>query len=109
MKLILAIVQDKDASALAREFVQKGVRATNLASSGGFLREGNTTFIIGIDDEKVDDVISIIKKLSHTREQYVSPNMNMDAAGTSMISQPVKVTVGGATVFVLPVEAFEHF
>lgn len=109
MKLVLAIVQDKDANALAREFVKNDLRATKLATSGGFLKAGNTTFIIGVNDERVEEVIRIIKESSHTREQYVSPNMNMDAAGTSMMSQPVKVTVGGATVFVLPVEQFEHF
>ena len=48
MKLVLAIVQDKDADALAREFIQNNVRATKLATSGGFLKAGNTTFIVGI-------------------------------------------------------------
>ena len=105
MKLVLAIVQDKDADTLAKEFIQNDVRATKLATSGGFLRAGNTTFI---EDDRVNEVLEIIKKSSHTREQYVS-NMNMDAAGTSMLGKPVQVTVGGATVFVLPVEEFKHF
>ena len=108
MKLVLAIVQDKDADALAREFIQNNVRATKLATSGGFLKAGNTTFIVGIEDDRVNEVLGIIKKSSHTREQYVS-NVNMDAAGTSMLGKPVQVTVGGATVFVLPVEEFKHF
>lgn len=108
MKLVLAIVQDKDADTLAKEFIQNDVRATKLATSGGFLRAGNTTFIVGIEDDRVTEVLEIIKKSSHTREQYVS-NMNMDAAGTSMLGKPVQVTVGGATVFVLPVEEFKHF
>ena len=108
MKLVLAIVQDKDADTLAKEFIQNDVRATKLATSGGFLRAGNTTFIVGIEDNRVNEVLEIIKKSSYTREQYVS-NMNMDAAGTSMLGKPVQVTVGGATVFVLPVEEFKHF
>ena len=108
MKLVLAIVQDKDADTLAKEFIQNDVRATKLATSGGFLRAGNTTFIVGIEDDRVNEVLEIIKKSSHTGEQYVS-NMNMDAAGTSMLGKPVQVTVGGATVFVLPVEEFKHF
>lgn len=108
MKLVLAIVQDKDADTLAKEFIQNDVRATKLATSGGFLRAGNTTFIVGIEDDRVNEVLEIIKNSSHTREQYVS-NMNMDAAGTSMLGKPVQVTVGGATVFVLPVEEFKHF
>ena len=108
MKLVLAIVQDKDADTLAKEFIQNDVRATKLATSGGFLRAGNTTCIVGMEDDGVKEVFEIIKKSSHTREQYVS-NMNMDAAGTSMLGKPVQVTVGGATVFVLPVEEFKHF
>lgn len=108
MKLVLAIVQDKDADTLAKEFIQNDVRATKLATSGSFLRAGNTTFIVGIEDDRVNEVLEIIKNSSHTREQYVS-NMNMDAAGTSMLGKPVQVTVGGATVFVLPVEEFKHF
>lgn len=109
MKLIIAIVQDKDANPLARSFVEHGIRATKLATSGGFLKEGNTTYMIGVNDDRVDEVIALIKKSSHKREQYLSSNMNMDTAGTSMMSQPVKVTVGGATVFVVPVEDFKHF
>ena len=108
MKLVLAIVQDKDADSLAKEFIQNDVRATKLATSGGFLRAGNTTFIVGIEDDRVNEGLEIIKKSSHSREQYVS-NMKMDAAGTSMLGKPVQVTVGGATVFVLPVEEFKHF
>ena len=62
MKLVLAIVQDKDADALAKEFIQNDVRATKLATSGGFLKAGNTTFIVGIEDSRVNEVLEIIKK-----------------------------------------------
>ena len=61
MKLVLAIVQDKDADTLAKEFIQNDVRATKLATSGGFLRAGNTTFIVGIEDDRVNEVLEIIK------------------------------------------------
>ncbi|MBP2058530.1 uncharacterized protein YaaQ [Lactobacillus colini] len=107
MKLILAVVQDKDAAALSKKFIENDVRATKLATSGGFLKAGNTTFIIGIEDDRVSDVMEIIKESSHTREQYVSPSIS--SRGSAMMSEPVKVTVGGATVFVLPVEEFKHF
>ena len=63
MKLVLAIVQDKDADALAREFIQNNVRATKLATSGGFLKAGNTTFIVGIEDDRVNEVLEIIKRV----------------------------------------------
>ena len=108
MKIILAIIQDKDSNRLSNELIDANIRATKLSSTGGFLKAGNSTFIVGIEDDRVNEVLEIIKKSSHTREQYVS-NMNMDAAGTSMLGKPVQVTVGGATVFVLPVEEFKHF
>lgn len=106
MKLIIAIVQDKDAAALSKALIEKEIRATKLATSGSFLRAGNTTFMIGIDDEKVDEVIEVIKQYSHQREQYLAPNMAM---GSAMLNKGVEVTVGGATIFVLPVESFVHF
>ena len=62
MKLILAIVQDKDATNLSSAFVDANVRATKLSTTGGFLKAGNTTFIIGIEDERVDEVLDIIKE-----------------------------------------------
>ena len=55
MKIILAIVQDKDSNRLANEFIDANIRATKLSSTGGFLKAGNSTFIIGIDDERVDE------------------------------------------------------
>ena len=53
MKLLIAIVQDKDAHLLGDEFAQANIRATRLSTTGGFLRAGNTTFIIGIEEERV--------------------------------------------------------
>lgn len=109
MKLILAIVQDKDSSLLSSEFIDNNVRATKLSSTGGFLKSGNTTFIIGIEDERVDEVLQIIKDTSQTREQFMTPPVNLDTASDSTMAYPVEVQVGGATVFVLPVDAFHRF
>ncbi|CCI85232.1 hypothetical protein FC52_GL001227 [Lactobacillus pasteurii DSM 23907 = CRBIP 24.76] len=106
MKLIVAIVQKEDSNKLQRAFVENNVRATKLATTGGFLSQGNTTFLIGIDDEQVDKVLEIIKDKSQAREEYVQPNLI--SSGLEM-SQFVKVTVGGATCFVLPVDQFEQF
>ncbi|MDF7669040.1 MULTISPECIES: cyclic-di-AMP receptor [unclassified Lactobacillus] len=107
MKLIIAIVQKEDASRLQRTLVKENIRATKLATTGGFLSQGNTTFLIGIDDEHVKEVLHIIKEESKAREEYMNPNMVM--TGFDMSSQPIKITVGGATCFVLPVEAFKQF
>lgn len=62
MKLIMAIVQDKDSNRLANEFIDANIRATKLSSTGGFLKAGNSTFIIGIEDDRVQDALELIKK-----------------------------------------------
>lgn len=109
MKLIIAIVQDKDSNRLSGELVKANFRATKLASTGGFLRAGNTTFMIGIDDGQVEAVMSVINKSCKIREQLVTPITPMSGTTDSYLPLPVEVQVGGATVFVMPVERFEHF
>ncbi|MDG5789961.1 cyclic-di-AMP receptor [Evansella sp. AB-P1] len=109
MKLIMAVVQDKDSNRLSDALVEKDYRATKLASTGGFLKAGNTTFLIGVEDESLEDVLSIIKDNCKSREQLVAPISPMGGNADSYVPYPVEVQVGGATVFVLPVEQFEKF
>ena len=106
MKLVIAIVQDKDSHRLSNALVKSNYRATKLASTGGFLKAGNTTFFIGVDDEKVEDVLRLIKDNCKAREQLVSPVSPMGGNADSYVPYPVEVQVGGATVFVLPIEQF---
>ncbi|MBO8172652.1 MAG: cyclic-di-AMP receptor [Bacillaceae bacterium] len=109
MKMVIAVVQDKDSSRLSQALVKEGFRATKLASTGGFLRAGNTTFLIGVEEERLDQLLEIIKSNCHSREQMVAP---MPPAGTGvgpLIPQPIEVQVGGATVFIVPVEQFYQF
>ncbi|MQS75759.1 cyclic-di-AMP receptor [Companilactobacillus halodurans] len=108
MKLIVAIIQDKDSQQLQTQLVKDGFRATQLPSTGGFLKAGNCTFLIGVDDEKVDDALEIIKKTCHTRSQYVTPTFLMPEAASSM-GEPIEVQVGGATCFIVPVDKFVRF
>ncbi|MDF7638393.1 cyclic-di-AMP receptor [Lactobacillus sp. ESL0791] len=107
MKLVIAIVQKEDAKKLQRAFIENNIRETRLATTGGFLSQGNTTFLIGIDDEHVKTVLRIIKQESKAREEYMNPNMV--PTGFDMNSQPVKITVGGATCFVVPIDEFKRF
>lgn len=109
MKLIIAIIQDKDSNRLSSALVKENYRATKLASTGGFLRAGNTTFMIGVDDDQVDAVLSIIRNNCKVREQLVTPVTPMSGTTDSYLPLPVEVQVGGATVFVLPVDQFAHF
>ena len=109
MKLIMAIVQDKDSNRLANEFIDANIRATKLSSTGGFLKAGNSTFIIGIDDERVTEALELIKKTCQSRKQYVSTPMSLDISLDGQVPYPVEVEIGGATVFVLPVEGFHQY
>lgn len=109
MKLIMAIVQDKDSNRLANEFIDANIRATKLSSTGGFLKAGNSTFIIGIEDDRVQDALELIKKNCQSRKQYVSTPMSLDISLDGQVPYPVEVEVGGATVFVLPVDGFHQY
>jgi uncharacterized protein YaaQ len=109
MKLVIAIVQDKDSNRLSNALIQEGFRATKLASTGGFLRAGNTTFMVGTEDDRVQDVLQVIRSNCKVREQLVTPVSPMGGTTDSYIPFPVEVQVGGAAVFVVPVERFEHF
>lgn len=104
MKLILAIVNSDDANVVLSELTGKGFSVTKLATSGGFLRAGNVTMLIGVDEEKVDDVLAIIKEFSSQRKEAVPISSNY--MGDALLSLPVEVTVGGATVFVIDVAQF---
>lgn len=109
MKLIVSIVNSDDARGLLDQLVNRGFRATVISTTGGFLREGNTTIFIGVEDEKVDEVLRLIKQSSHTRTQYVSPLPPIMEPGELYTPNPIEVQIGGATVFVLDVERFERF
>ncbi|WP_079524858.1 MULTISPECIES: cyclic-di-AMP receptor [Halobacillus] len=109
MKMIIAVVQDKDSNRLNDALADNQFKTTKLSTTGGFLREGNTTFMIGCEDEHVDDALTIIKKNCSQRDQMVAPISPMGGNADSYIPKPVKVEVGGATVFILPVDSFFQF
>ena len=99
------IVNNDDAHSVSSSLTQAGFQATKLASTGGFLMSGNTTFLICSEDDKIDEIISIIKDHSHKRKQFV-PSAASYGVG-SYTSFPVEVFVGGATIFVTNIERFE--
>ena len=108
MKLLMAIVQDEDSSKVLENLNKSNFGATKLSSTGGFLKAGRTTFIIGTEDERVDEAIQVIKKSSMSRKQIIdtssSSHLFLEGAG---MTYPVEVTVGGATIFILNVERIE--
>lgn len=106
MKLIIAIVQDEDASRLVSKLMDAGFGVTKLATTGGFLKAGNTTLLIGVDDEKLNAAMAVIEKVCKSRKQMAAAPTSMAGMGNTYSPYPIEVMVGGATVFVLPVEQF---
>ncbi len=108
MKLLFAVVQNDDVKSLTRALIDEEIRVTRISSSGGFLRGGNTTLMIGIDEERLDLALSIIQDKSSRRKTITVPSAGLpypvDAAAV-----PLQVTVGGATVFILNVEDFKKY
>jgi len=105
MKLVIAIVQSKDSATLIKRFTDEGIPNTKLASTGGFLKEGNTTFLSAVEERKVDNVLVCIKEVCQTREQVINQAPLLNGPG----AYPVSVQVGGATVFIVDIEAFYRF
>ncbi len=107
MKLLLAIVNSDDAHAVNSKLNKAGFSVTKISTTGGFLKNGNTTFLLGVDDSDTEKVIEIVKSNSKKREQRV-PASTMMNAGAGFPQPEITVTVGGATVFVLNVEDCRH-
>ena len=104
MKLVLAIVSGEDSAKVSGALTKGGFFVTKLATTGGFLMAGNSTFLIGTEDEKVPEIIEIIRENSRTRKQMLPSS---GAYGMGMFAaSPIEVQVGGATVFVLDVDQF---
>ena len=107
--MVIAVVQDQDSNRLSNALTQADFRATKLASTGGFLRAGNTTFLVGTNDDNVPSLLQLIRDNCRARDQLVAPISPMGGNADAYIPYPVEVEVGGATVFVLPIEQFHHF
>ncbi|TJX68156.1 hypothetical protein E8P77_03135 [Soehngenia saccharolytica] len=105
MKLIIAIVQDQDAPSLLEELMDKDFRVTKLASTGGFLKAGNTTLLSGVEDDKVDEVLKIIEDNCKTRDITTSL-LTVTMPGDTYMPYPLEVRIGGATVFIVNVEKY---
>ena len=107
MKLIIAIVQDEDSSRLLSKLMQAGFSVTKLATTGGFLKAGNTTLLLGVEDEKTEEAIHLIESVCKSRKQMTSaPSALTGMAHGEYSTYPVEVTVGGATLFILTIERF---
>ena len=108
MKLVTAIVHNEDAAALVDALLEKEYRATRVNSSGGFLKQSNATIIVGAEDDQVEPILEIVRATCMPRTQIVNPMPPIMEPGEFFMPYPLEVEVGGATVFVMPVERFER-
>ena len=106
MKMILAIIQQEDAVDATAELLQNGYKITKLKGMGGFLEEGNVILMLGVEDAHVPKVLQIFQKTCVARDRYINALPFVPMEGMPPLSFPVKVTVGGAKIFVLPVDEF---
>ena len=100
MKLVLTIVQDTDAENLLEKMTERGFRATKFATTGGFLRRGNSTILIGVEDDQVGRLMDTIKANCDSQQIEKRANAYIGEKAFSLC---------GATVFVLDVEQFHRF
>lgn len=106
MKLVFAIVQNDDAKSLMRLLTEQEVRVTQISSAGGFLRGNNTTLMIGVEQDRLEETLSIIEGKSQRRKSVTSSFDFSMGVGESLPSQ---VEVGGAVVFVVDVDQYYRY
>jgi uncharacterized protein YaaQ len=108
VKLVVAIVNPEDAGPLVDALLEREFRATRLHSSGGFLKQTNATVLLGVEDDAIEEVLGIIRETCHSRTELVNPMPPILEPGEFFLPYPLEVEVGGATVFVVPVERLER-
>lgn len=105
MRLVIAVVDDSDSRPLTEALNRAGLRVTRLASTGGFLLEGNTTLLVGVSDARLEEVLQIVRATCRRRTRLV-PQPVVDVPGAATF--PMEVEVGGAVVWILTVERVER-
>ena len=106
MKLPIAIVQDADVNFLVDALTEGGHRITKLSTTGGFLKRGNTTLLIGVEEENLDQLLAIIEnncKKRNTTTTIINPTGESSIISSTV---PIEISVGGATIFVIDVEQY---
>jgi uncharacterized protein YaaQ len=108
MKLVIAVVNKRDIRALNDALNERGFRFTEISSTGGFLGAGNATLLMGVEEERVDEVVEVIRSRCRSREEAVSISPPHTRLYAETGGPTMTVPVGGAQVFVLNIERVEH-
>jgi uncharacterized protein YaaQ len=104
--LMAAVVQEQDIDLAQRALEQLKIPVIHFSSTGGFLGRRNATLLIGLTSGMEQDVTACLRSTCRQRVEYLS----IPLEGSPLpLPTPVPVSVGGATVFILPVERFEEF
>ena len=108
MKLILAVVQSQDVKECADALTAGGFVCTRFNTQGGFLDTNNSTLMIGVDDVQVDEVFEILRRRAQRRVEMLDAAPPIPGGTIVPVLAPtMDVEIGGATVFVLPLDRFE--
>ncbi len=108
-RLVMMIVSDTDADALQQRLIAGHYPVTKVGSTGGFLRRGSVTIFSGVSQMQVDEVIAIVNEVCHARREFVPVQTLPFIGDGAFTAEPVEVRVGGAIVFVLPIERYQRF
>jgi uncharacterized protein YaaQ len=108
VKLVVAVVHNEDARVLIDALLAREHRATWLHSSGGFLKQSNATILVGVEEAQIDEVVGIVRENCRARTQTLSPIPPIMEPGEFFMPYPVEVEMGGAVIFVLPIDRFER-
>jgi len=106
MKLIIAIVQDEDTPALTEGLLAAKIRFTKVSTTGSFLRTGNTSLLIGIENDVVPTVLGVLRRTCRRRTQIAVPYSPALEPGLLYMPENFEVEVGGAVLFVIDVARF---
>lgn len=106
MKLVIAVIQQEDSQEIMNELLQDGFKVTKLKGVGGFLEEGNVVLMMGVEDTHITKVIKFFKKSCISRDRYINALPFTPIEGVPPLSFPIKVSVGGAKIFVINVDEF---
>ncbi len=107
MKLLFAVVQAKDVEACADALTAGGFVCTRFATQGGFLDTNNCTLMLGVEDAQVDEVLNILRRHAKRRVEMLDNALPMSGALAPVMAPPLDVEIGGATVFVVPLDRCE--